>query len=213
MTDASYVHLILIVDRSGSMQSIQKDAQGGLRSAVAKWAETSGGDKRTLSLYQFDTQHDTVLHYAPLEKAQDYVLEPRGGTALLDATGFAIKGEGEHLASLKEAERPGQVVVIIVTDGQENSSKEYKRPEVKKLIEHQQDKYGWKFTYVAADLNAAEEARSMGIAAPGVLSWMGTARSMNSTYDVLATAVQAGTASTTSQVSYSSAQRDEVMKP
>ena len=210
MTDSSYVHIVIVADRSGSMASIQKDAQGGLRSAVKKWAETSNGDKRTVSLYQFDTRHDKVLSFAPLEKAEDYTLEPRGGTALLDACGFAIKGEGEHLVSLPEDERPGQVVVIIVTDGEENSSKEYKRPEIKKMIEHQQDRYGWKFTYVAANQDAFAEGASIGIASPGVLSWLGTSRSMNSTYDVLTASVQAGTASTTSQVTYSQTQRDAV---
>ena len=210
MTDSSYVHIIFIVDRSGSMQVIRDDTQGGIRSAVSEWVKGANGDKRTVSFHQFDTIHDTVYHFAPLEKAQDYTLVPRGGTALLDACGKAITGEGTALKHMPEDERPGQVVVIIATDGQENSSREYSRAEIREMIGHQQDRYGWKFTYLGANQDAFAEAASIGITRDSTLAYWSTPGSAAATYDVLTTSVSAGTVSTSSRVIYSNAQRDAV---
>lgn len=210
MTDLGYVHYILIVDRSGSMQSIRTDTEGGIRAFVEKQLEGVDGSKRTVSLYQFDTEHDEVHNFALLEKAKDYTLAPRGGTALLDACGFAITKVGEKLAVMPEEQRPGYVMVVIATDGQENSSHEYTRQQVKDLIQHQQDKYDWRFTYIGANQDAFAEAGSIGIAAPSVLNYMSTSRSTGSAWASAGVSVSAGTVPTSTGIYYSQAQRDEV---
>lgn len=207
MTDSSKVHYVFIVDRSGSMSTIQKDMEGGIRTFIDKQLEGVDPAKRTVSFYQFDTQHDELYDFAPLERAKGYRLIPRGGTALLDACGTAITKVGEKLAALPEGDRPGYVMVIIVTDGAENSSKEYKRDQVKKMIEHQQEKYDWRFTYLGANQDAFAEAASIGIIYPSVLSWLGTARSVNSTMDCLATSVSAGTTPTSTGIYFTEEQR------
>jgi hypothetical protein len=94
-------------------------------------------------------------------------LEPRGNTALLDAVGRAIVETGERLRALPENERPGLVVFVIVTDGQENSSREYTKARVKEMIEHQQNVYKWQFTYLGANQDAFAEAGGMGIRLAG----------------------------------------------
>ena len=212
MTDPDYVHYILIIDRSGSMMRIASDAEGGIKSFITKQLEGVDGDKRTVSLYQFDTVHEKVYDFDLLKKAKNYKLLPRGGTALLDACGYAITQEGEKLALMVEEQRPGYVMVVIVTDGQENSSKEYTRAQVKEMTEHQQSKYGWRFTYLAANQDAFAEAASIGIAGPSVLSWLSTGRSISSTYDVLSASVSAGTTATASGIYYTAEQRDQVLK-
>lgn len=212
MTDSTYVHYILIVDRSGSMHTIRKDTEGGIRAFVAKQLEGIGEAKRTVSLYQFDTEHDTVLDTEPLSKAADYVLSPRGGTALLDACGFAITKEGQKLAALPEDQRPGYVMVVIATDGQENSSREYTRAQVKEMIRHQQDAYDWRFTYIGANQDAFAEADSIGIAAPAVLSYLGTSRSTSTAWASAGVAVSHGTTPTSTGIYYTEQQRQETAK-
>lgn len=212
MTNPDHVHYLLIIDRSGSMADIREDMNGGLRSFVADQLATAGEGKRTVSLYQFDTIHDCVLDFRPLSEAAEYKLEPRGGTALLDAIGNAVTGVGNTLKHMKEEERPGQVMVLIVTDGQENSSREYHKPEIKRMTEHQQEKYGWKFTYLGANQDAFAEAASLGILYPSTLSWMGTSRSTGTAWASASAGMSASTAPTTGNVTYTVEQREETMK-
>src|SRR5579871_331243 len=138
VVDKEYVHFVFIVDRSGSMNTIRKDTEEGIHAFTEKMLEGVDASKRTASFYQFDTIHDRVWDFDLLEKVKDYKLEPRGGTALLDACGQAITEVGAKLAAMPERKRPGYVMVIIATDGEENSSKEYTKPQIKKMIEHQQ---------------------------------------------------------------------------
>lgn len=212
MTDSSRVHYLMIIDRSGSMGTIEKDMNGGLQSFIGEQLEGVDPARRTLSLYQFDTVHDTVYDFALLEKARDYRLVPRGATALLDACGYAIKGTGEKLAAMPEHERPGYVMVLIVTDGLENSSHEYTRAQVKEMIQHQQDKYGWRFTYLGANQDAFAEASSIGVAYPSVLSWLGTSRSTRDMWATASAGVSAGTVPTSTGIYYTAAQREEVAR-
>lgn len=169
MTDQDYRHYIIIVDRSGSMNKIREDAQGGIREFAAEQAKLPG--KATLSLYQFDNEHETVHKFASLSKVAGYVLVPRNTTALLDAIGFAITREGEHLAAMPEGKRPGKVVALIATDGHENASKEYSLGQVKELTTRQQNDYGWAFTYIGANQDAFSVAESMGISKAATLDY------------------------------------------
>lgn len=211
MTDREYVHYVLIVDRSGSMHAVREDMEGGLRSFVGEQLEGVDGSKRTVSLYQFDTAHDCVYDFDLLEKARGYQLVPRGGTALLDACGRAITEVGRKLAAMPEDKRPGYVMVIIVTDGQENSSREFSKTGVRKMIEHQQSEYDWRFTYLGANQDAFAEAASIGIVASSTLSWLGTPESTMAACDVLSASVSAGTVSTSTGIYYSHAQRERVV--
>lgn len=108
----------------------------------------------------------------------EYTLVPRGSTALLDAVGQAIVTTGEKLATLPEDQRPGLVMVVIVTDGEENSSREYNKQKIKDLITQQQDVYKWQFTFLGADQNAFAEAASMGMKLDGVAAYNAAAPAM-----------------------------------
>lgn len=162
MTDSEYRHYVLIVDRSGSMVPIAKETQNGVRLFVSEQRDIPG--RATLSLYQFDHEHNTVHDFVPLRDVPPYTLTPRGNTALLDACGFAITEVGERLAVMSEAERPGKVIVVIATDGQENFSREYKLPQIRDMITRQREEYKWEFAYIGANQDAFAEAGAMGIA-------------------------------------------------
>lgn len=165
MTDPNYSHIIFIVDRSGSMWSTASDATGGIRQFIKDQTLLPG--RKTLSLYQFNSQSEQVYCFQPLARAMTYELIPNGGTALYDTIMTAVTKEGEILAAMEEDLRPGKVVVIIVTDGEENSSVEHRgdegRQHVKELLEQQQTAYSWQVTYIGANVDAFSNAAAMGI--------------------------------------------------
>jgi hypothetical protein len=169
MTNPDRRHIAVVLDRSGSMITVKADTEGGLRAFLAAQHDAPGAT--TVSLYQFDTRYDTVYENVPLADAPDFALHPRGGTALLDAVGRTITTVGEQLAAMDETERPGEVIVVILTDGEENSSREFTLHSVKELITHQQDVYGWRFVFLGADQDAFAAAGGMGIGAGTTLSY------------------------------------------
>ena len=174
--------ITMVVDRSGSMASIKSDAEGGINTFVDQQKQEPG--EALLTLVQFDTLYEFVHSGTPIKQVPPYQLQPRGSTALLDAVGRAINETGNRLAAMDETQRPGLVVFVIVTDGQENSSREFNRAQIRQMIEHQQTAFRWQFTFLAANQDAFAEGASLGIAADGIAQWAtGKARS---TYDVAA---------------------------
>lgn len=172
MTDAAYRHYILIIDRSGSMGDICEETERGIRRYSAEMrAGLRPGERATLSLYQFDTVHETVLSFEPLDQAAHYHLEPRGQTALLDGAGFAITAEGEKLAAMPEGQRPGKVAVTIASDGEENASRTWTKAALGDLITQQQQTYGWQFAYLGANQDAFAEAGAIGVPRQFVLNY------------------------------------------
>jgi uncharacterized protein YegL len=169
MTNPDYRHYFLIIDHSGSMKKIKDDTEGGIRQFIQDQAALPG--KGTISLYEFDTEHDCVFDFADIKTAPEYTLRPRGGTALLDAIGFAVTREGEKLAAMPEDERPGTVVLLIATDGDENSSREYTKPQVKALLTEQQEKYAWAVSYIGANVDAFSVAQGIGLAANSAMDY------------------------------------------
>jgi Mg-chelatase subunit ChlD len=157
--------ITLIVDRSGSMQAVREDAEGGVNAFIAQQAKEPG--EALLTLVQFDTQYEFLHKGTPISQVPEYHLVPRGMTALLDAVGRAINETGERLAKMDEAQRPGLVVFVVMTDGQENSSREFTKDQIKQMIEHQQEKYRWHFTFLGANQDAFAEAGAMGIQPSG----------------------------------------------
>lgn len=102
---------------------------------------------------QFDTQYEVVYNDKPVAGAEA-VIQPRGGTALLDAIGKGTTDLGNKLAALPEAHRPGKVLVVVVTDGYENSSREWQADTVKALITEQQDVWKWDYVFLGANIDA-----------------------------------------------------------
>lgn len=163
MTRADLTHLYFLLDRSGSMQSIKSDTEGGF-AAFLDEQRTADGECR-VTLAQFDNVYEVVHRNLPLADVPALDLQPRGMTALHDAMGRLITEAGAELAALPEDERPGTVVVAIMTDGLENSSHEWHAPAIKALVEQQTRDYGWDFLYMGADQDAIEVGASVGIAA------------------------------------------------
>ena len=137
MTRSDLTHLYFLLDRSGSMQSIKSDIEGGFAAFVDEQRKGAGECRATLA--QFDDVYEVVYADRPLADVPPLDLQPRNMTALHDAMGRLITDAGAKLAALPEAERPGTVIVAIMTDGLENASKEWTRPAIKALVEQQTD--------------------------------------------------------------------------
>jgi hypothetical protein len=157
--------ITLVVDRSASMDEIREDAEGGVNAFIRNQAALPG--EANITLVQFDTEYEFVDRGVPASKMKPYKLKPRGCTALLDAVGRAINETGQRLSGMSEAQRPGLVVFVVMTDGLENSSKEFTKPQIKQMIEEQTNNYQWKFTFLGADQDAFGEASAMGMDAAG----------------------------------------------
>ena len=162
MTRSDLTHLYFLLDRSGSMQSIKSDIEGGFQAFVDEQRKATGECRATLA--QFDDVYELVYADRPIADVPPLDLQPRNMTALHDAMGRLITEAGQKLAALKEDERPGTVIVAIMTDGLENASKEWTGASIKALVTQQSNVFGWTFMYMGADQDAIEVGESLGIA-------------------------------------------------
>ena len=156
--------IVFILDRSGSMAGLEDDTIGGFNSMIRKQKLEDG--EAYISTILFDNVseviHDRVdiREVEPLTRRDYYV---RGCTALLDAVGKAIRHIGNVHKYAREEDRPEKTLFVITTDGMENASREYTYERVRKMIEHEKDKYGWEFLFMGANIDAAKEAARFGI--------------------------------------------------
>ena len=147
-----FTDIIAIIDRSGSMAAIQSATEEGFNGFVREQQSTPG--ECALSLYQFDDRYEVDYEDRAIREVPPFALDPRGCTALLDALGRTITTRGAHYAGLPEDQRPEKVVVVVVTDGEENSSKEYTLATIKELVSRQKDAYQWQFVFLGANMDA-----------------------------------------------------------
>lgn len=149
--------IIVILDRSGSMQSIASDVIGGFNSFVDEQQAQPG--KARLTLVQFDGKYQLDYEGVKLRKVPPLEFNPRGMTALFDAVGRTIKEQEKRIEEEKWAEL---VIVNIITDGAENSSREYSKEAIKAMIT-KAEAAGWKFIFMAANQDAFSAASNYGI--------------------------------------------------
>jgi len=138
---------VFLLDRSGSMETCVKDTIDGFNTFVESQKQFGG----TLTLCLFDHKFDTVYEKMPIDEVpllNEETFVPRGGTALLDAMGQVIK--------MKLSD---DAMVIILTDGEENSSQLYTSAHIKDLV----DLKPWKFVYLGANQDAVLAAENLGI--------------------------------------------------
>ncbi len=157
-----YTDITVILDRSGSMGSVKDSMEEVLNGYVLNQKQQQGETRFTL--VQFDDKYDVVVNNADINVVGELKLEPRGGTALYDAIGKTITEMGRRYASMDERERPNKVIVVIVTDGHENASREYSDSrKLFDMVSHQQEKYNWQFMFLGANQDAIASAGAIGI--------------------------------------------------
>ena len=163
-----FTHIVALLDKSGSMQSVLADTIGGFNTFLEEQKKVPG--EATITLAQFSGGYEVSYADVPLAHvahltAETYV--PSGWTALNDALAKTITDVGTKLAAKKEDERPSKVIVLIMTDGQENSSKEFVGQaglqKLNEMVTHQKAKYSWDFVFVGANIDSFAAASTYGI--------------------------------------------------
>jgi hypothetical protein len=160
----NHTEIAFILDRSGSMASMVEPAIAGFNSLLSE-QQTLPGSAR-FSLVLFDDHYEVPVASMPIAEVQPLntnTYQPRGSTALLDAIGRTIDELGARLANAPEAERPGQVLVAILTDGEENASRQFTWKDISDRIRHQTDVYQWRFLFLGANQDAIATASRMSI--------------------------------------------------
>ena len=158
------VEMVFILDRSGSMRGLEADTVGGFNSLIDKQKQATG--EALVSLVLFDDQFEVVHHrrvitdLEPLTKDTYYV---RGSTALVDAVARGIEKIKHVHRQLGIDNTPEKTMFVITTDGQENASKQYNTHQLKRLISEQQEKFGWEFLFLGANIDSFATAMSLGI--------------------------------------------------
>lgn len=166
----NYTDITVLLDRSGSMESIRKDMQSGFNAFVDSHKETP---TTKLTLIEFDSSNPQHFVYVarPINEVPPMELLPRGGTPLLDALCDAIDNTGRRLRALPADDRPRGVLFLVITDGEENMSTRFRRKDVFDRVRHQEDKYAWQFMYLGANQDAIAEAGTMGISAINTVTY------------------------------------------
>ena len=172
MTDSQRTLIAVLLDRSGSMESIKTDTEGGFDAFI--WEQRTQPEEARVTLAQFDTEYEVVYSNRPIDDVPSLVLQPRGRTALLDGIGRLVTDVGAELADLAEAERPGHVIVVVMTDGYENASREWTLQAVRAVIARQERDYSWDFVFLGANIDAVAVGQGLGFAADKSLTYATT---------------------------------------
>ena len=191
MTD-NRTHITVILDRTGSMEAIRDDTIGGYNAFLESQRQEPG--TATMTLVQFDSgdPYEVIHQFTPLDSVPQLTREtyvPRASTPLLDAMGRGMNDLEQQLASLEDAGKPSRVLFVIVTDGQENASREFRRDQIAKMIRRKKDEDGWQFVFLSADMNSVDDAVAYGFDRGAVMTYDRTGQGAGDAWDSLHTRI------------------------
>ena len=182
-----HTEIIFVIDKSGSMSHLTKDTIGGFNGFIESQKDDT---KTTLTTVLFDTSwkilHDGIDVYevSPMT-SKDYIAG--GGTAMLDAIGEIINRVQDRHDELG-TEKPDNVLFVITTDGEENSSRKFTKAQIEKMIKHQTNGHGWEFMFLGANMDAVKEAQDIGISATRAVSYDWTTMGTDALYSTVTAA-------------------------
>lgn len=203
----------LVVDRSGSMYNSINDVNGGVTTFIDEQKKVEGDAK--LLLTQFDHEHQVVENFTsiknvnPAEFVKNY--SPRGSTALLDALGLTIMKMQAQLEVEPKTEKSPKVIIAIITDGEENSSRDPRFcsvDKIKKLIEEKKA-LGWEFLFLGASLDSIEVAGNMGFSKENAAVY--DTANTKASVSMFSTKVTQGRQG--QKVAFSNEERESLLKP
>ena len=184
--------IVYILDRSGSMSGLEADTIGGFNSMIQKQKKT--GEEAYVSTILFDDTSQVLHDRVPIDKVETMTEEQydvRGCTALLDAIGGAIHHIKKLHKHVREEDRPEKTIFVITTDGMENASRQYSYEKVQKMVKRQQEKYGWEFIFIGANMDAYAEASRFGIRKDRAVNYVHDQRGTATVYEGVSKAVSA----------------------
>lgn len=183
------VELVFILDRSGSMGGLESDTIGGYNSMLSKQKKEKTG-KVSVTTVLFDDQYELLYNQVPIEKVSPMTEEEyyvRGSTALLDAIGKTVM---QVKANQDKKEIKDKVLFVIITDGMENASREYRVEQIKKLIEERKEKDNWEFLFLGANIDAIGAAKDIGIDSSRAVRFKSDKKGTAKNYEVLNEAIK-----------------------
>lgn len=191
MSKKGFSEIVCIIDRSGSMGLIRDDAIHGFNIFLDEQKKLP--EEATLTFVQFDTEYEVIHENKPLRDVPNldqstYV--PRGMTALLDAVGKTIESVGRRLSNTPEENRPQKVIFAILTDGEENSSRQFALAKIKEMITHQKETYQWEFIFLGANQDVFAEATKIGIDPAHTASFVASGAGVRSGYTTMSNTVK-----------------------
>lgn len=179
--------LIFVLDASGSMYGLESDTIGGVNATLAKHRELEGD--AYVTLIQFSDSSRYMREHVAIDEVKDLTSEDyhaSGCTALLDAVGEAIQRVKKSQKKIAKSERPS-VIFVVITDGEENSSREFTYEKVAKMIK-KAEKKGWEFLFLGANIDAAAEASRLGIARKNAVTYTSDRIGTQVAYEAVASA-------------------------
>ncbi len=182
--------LVFILDRSGSMSGLEQDTIGGYNALLLKQKAEKGDALITTVLFddKVELLHDRIgIKGVQLVTSKEYYV--RGTTALLDAIGISIDKIVNAHRHTAEEERPGKTMFVITTDGLENASRRFNYEKIRQMISHEQEKYGWEFLFIGANIDAIASAQRFGIHASRAATRHNDVQGTHVQYDALSAAV------------------------
>lgn len=183
-TQAEPVLLVCILDRSGSMHDLATDTIGGYNAFLEKQKAAEGEAELTTVL--FDDEYEFLLERQPLAKVPELTEKEyfaRGSTALLDAVGKTIMSTAGSMKKEGICPERRKVLFMIMTDGKENASREYSRETIKNMITEAQEKYGWQFIFMGANIDSFAEAHSLGIDSKNAMNYEASGRGVQASFE------------------------------
>ncbi len=183
---ANTTEMVFIIDKSGSMSGLESDTIGGFNSNISKQRET--GENVLVTTVLFDTTFNTLYDRVNISEVKKMTTKdycPDGCTALCDAVGNTINRIKYAQQYLKKEERPNKTLFVIITDGEENSSREFSSSQIKKLISTQKKENDWEFLFLGANMDAVETANNYGIDADKAVTYMADAIGTSTAWDAL----------------------------
>lgn len=165
--------IVCVLDRSGSMAAMGDEPIGGFNRFLKEQKEVEGDASMTLVL--FDDQYELIHNGVDLKDIPDLTSDtyfPRGMTALFDATGKTIRAVQERIAITNKEDRPDKVICVILTDGLENDSKEYKGSDLTQMVKELEDKHNWEFIFMGCSQDSFKDAKDMGLSATASLGYV-----------------------------------------
>lgn len=182
--------LVFILDKSGSMGGLETDTIGGYNSMFEKQKALDGECLVTTVLFDNNYQllHDRIDIKAvnPITEKEYFV---EGSTALLDAMGKTIHKISNAQKNTAEDYRAEKVMFVIITDGQENASREYTSARIKQMVERRKAKYGWEFMFLGANIDAVETAGHFGISADRAQNYHADSKGVKLNFKVVSEAL------------------------
>lgn len=176
--------LVFILDRSGSMSGLESDTIGGFNSMLEKQKKEPGDAIVTTVLFDhaYELLHDRfdIHNIKPVTEKEYFV---RGNTALLDAVGKTIIKTVNVQKNAGEGEQADKVMFVIITDGMENSSTEFSYSQIKKMIHHEKNVYGWEFLFLGANIDAEETAGRYGIDSDRAVNYYADSQGLKNSYE------------------------------